>query len=517
MTQRLTFTDWEHYTDEDGTAHSLDWTDDAAMVGQFAYPYLEALRQALNARIELDFVWIGSVQTVLDTRLWAKLILWNALAYPHSGRLLYTHRVPSTPEAEADVWWIWLTKVASGEIPASGLYGEEREAAFQKYSPTPYPGGSSRWWVDREMVPTLHDTYDGSWWTSGALYSAWRSPAAVPPGEDEEAFLALLREQTRTKLLDDAGIGDVSFRSWFLSEQFTTDLLAVGAFSRWSPVLKASLLRHAKALISKLTCCVDFSTLYFYPRPSCENRLSCGYVSDMLEKHRWSHKAYPKEDMVAKYQEQQAFFDGLPWSDLPYGTTGLPLGCQAIMTNEYEGWDDHHYSQFSFFKRTAKTNFWMPGECYREAECVALVRSPWISRDYSKGDPCHWPPFLDFNGLPFEMSIPMSVEYPEARLPRTPIELYRGASGETRKVFCMLCQKDFAGFGETVTYEYDPSPINLVAERAVPPKLWDQNGEYPENYNPDIRTLQQFYYAGRLVDALGYLWDFDVEGGFVLK
>jgi len=58
MSMELTFTDWEHYTDSDGTARVLDWSSPVAMRGQPVYPFLEALRQAMAERVAaID--WMG--------------------------------------------------------------------------------------------------------------------------------------------------------------------------------------------------------------------------------------------------------------------------------------------------------------------------------------------------------------------------------------------------------------------------------------------------------------------------
>ena len=58
----LTFTDWDNYTDGQGTAFTLDWSSEAAMRGKPAYPYMEALRQALLQRQgALDLLTWGDV------------------------------------------------------------------------------------------------------------------------------------------------------------------------------------------------------------------------------------------------------------------------------------------------------------------------------------------------------------------------------------------------------------------------------------------------------------------------
>lgn len=45
----LTFSDWENYTDSEGHARTLDWSE-AGMRGAPAYPYCEAIRQAIAMR-----------------------------------------------------------------------------------------------------------------------------------------------------------------------------------------------------------------------------------------------------------------------------------------------------------------------------------------------------------------------------------------------------------------------------------------------------------------------------------
>jgi len=46
----LTFTDWNNYTDNAGTARTLDWTSTAAMKGQLPHAYLSAILFAMEER-----------------------------------------------------------------------------------------------------------------------------------------------------------------------------------------------------------------------------------------------------------------------------------------------------------------------------------------------------------------------------------------------------------------------------------------------------------------------------------
>jgi hypothetical protein len=49
----LTFSDWSHYTDDDGNARTLDWSSDAAVRGGPIRPYLAAVAAALDERLRV--------------------------------------------------------------------------------------------------------------------------------------------------------------------------------------------------------------------------------------------------------------------------------------------------------------------------------------------------------------------------------------------------------------------------------------------------------------------------------
>lgn len=104
MSMALTFTDWENYTDGDAAAHTLDWSTAAAIRGRPAYAYIEALRQAAEARY---YVMAGTSAPAIPSAL-------APVAHAPLGNLAYT------------VWWIdrlaWAFRVATGTPTGPGQF-----------------------------------------------------------------------------------------------------------------------------------------------------------------------------------------------------------------------------------------------------------------------------------------------------------------------------------------------------------------------------------------------------------
>ena len=50
----LTFTGWGNYTDGDGNAFTLDWSSSANMRGNRLFPYVDAIRQAVNEKVGIS-------------------------------------------------------------------------------------------------------------------------------------------------------------------------------------------------------------------------------------------------------------------------------------------------------------------------------------------------------------------------------------------------------------------------------------------------------------------------------
>ena len=188
MTNALTFTDWGHYTDDGANARTLDWTDYAAMQGQFAYPYLEALRQAVNERT-----------------------------------LLYLAPVPAL--AVGSPWtrkWAWTVLDAAISLAIG-------------------PNVLKAYWVKPALLPTLHNVQHytaGPTLGAAIVDAAYAGLDAYIPGMDETLWQAAL-----TRLLDDAGVTDAAFRAWAANRNHWTNEYLV-------PM--ASLLWNLKAMLSKL-------------------------------------------------------------------------------------------------------------------------------------------------------------------------------------------------------------------------------------------------------------------------
>jgi len=172
----LTFTDWENYTDGDGTAFTLDWTDVAAMTRQFPYPYIEAIRQAVLERTVVsqphrkisDSYWytILPLDTPVLGVMWADYVINCAIQFLWRGSLVF---------------------------PRS-RYGQE--------------GGYHAQWVAPSSISTMHNVeqyfYDA---VSTDMYmgtlASEMGPYDLPPAS------------IHNKMLADAGVTDIAVVAWW--------------------------------------------------------------------------------------------------------------------------------------------------------------------------------------------------------------------------------------------------------------------------------------------------------------
>jgi len=211
----LTFTDWDNYTDGDGNAFTLDWTDVAAMTRQFVYPYVEAIRQAVAERVEVSdtSATFATFPVALDSPVL-------------SGQ--------------------WMGAVIKGSIQYLRMSSRDDLSYYMR--------NTSFNWVPPADIGTMHDTeeyyhtaldgkrYSGSIWDSlfwgGAGIAQW-TPAV-------------------TKMLDDAGITDTTFRTWWLQIVGDNPVRIEGgsvAIALLFPF--AEVLRNIKLLVSLLVQSVE--------------------------------------------------------------------------------------------------------------------------------------------------------------------------------------------------------------------------------------------------------------------
>lgn len=160
MTSDLTFSDWDNYTDADSNARTLDWTSAAALQGQLAYPYLDALRQALNER-----------------------------------QALFASPIPALPAGSPFArHWAWHVVGSVAGLVVGSTYG-------------------SGLWVDPALLSTLHNVEHyasaGSYGDDIVAAAYTGLNAGYMPGGSETAWLASLN-----RLMDDAGVTDTVFRAW---------------------------------------------------------------------------------------------------------------------------------------------------------------------------------------------------------------------------------------------------------------------------------------------------------------
>ena len=185
----LTFTDWDNYTDGNGTARTLDWTA-PSMKGQFCYPFIDALRKALNERMVISHRGINRDPYVLpaltvrtNATAWIEYVLKSCIYY------LRTRLAPwNMSDSRA-----FLTWVAPGTLPT--------------------------------LVDQTYYTY----------------PTALRAGAYCGLYGNVLNwEEAQTRLLDAAGVLDPTFRAWWLKMSglygwpIETNLLYPNAYLVWA-------------------------------------------------------------------------------------------------------------------------------------------------------------------------------------------------------------------------------------------------------------------------------------------
>lgn len=164
----LTFSDWDNYVDGDANAFSLDWSSPAAMLGKPAYPYVDAIRQALNERITISQV--GATD--------------RTIAAATSSQL-------------SENWIEYVLKTAIEYLRATDFYGA---------NPTSYGAFD---WIVPGSLSTLHDVQGGA---RVAL-----SDSTLYPGYGLYWADSTLWTSRVTAMLDAAGIADSALRTWWLS------------------------------------------------------------------------------------------------------------------------------------------------------------------------------------------------------------------------------------------------------------------------------------------------------------
>jgi hypothetical protein len=124
----LTFSDWSHYTDDDGNARTLDWSSDAAVRGGPIRPYLAAVCGALleRVRVSLTSAEIASAEALfgpaaLASGLWSPLYSANQVAYSVDDYMcrLLRQRGFTASYARFASWWAG-PDFSGGVSPSTG-------------------------------------------------------------------------------------------------------------------------------------------------------------------------------------------------------------------------------------------------------------------------------------------------------------------------------------------------------------------------------------------------------------
>lgn len=237
---RVTFGDWDHYTDGYGTAFTLDWSAPAAMRGRFSYPYIEAIRQALNERM-LPFGHRLSAADGISAEPWMGRILWSAIGLLQTTGIWPSHATPLTAASDTAQQAAWAAAVAAGTA--------DPQSDYLTHS-TPYGGTRFQTalpcaWVDPALLPTLHNRVFP--WPDTVSATAYCGQWLVEyPGVPNTWDAGL------TRLLDAAGITTPATRAFFLTLQSPRY-----HFGGWPALLPASeLVWTLRQLLSRLTCCV---------------------------------------------------------------------------------------------------------------------------------------------------------------------------------------------------------------------------------------------------------------------
>jgi len=257
----LTFSDWDNYTDGDGTAFTLDWTDVAAMTRQFPYPYVEAIRQALVARFNVSrrnafvgvLVPISLNDPVLSTA-WVNEVLQKAIQYLRGWSSFFA--------ASSDTPFDWIRP---GKILTLDNVPEPYTDLLT--NDTIYIGSSNR--------ANYYAMSDG--WTHG-----------------------------QTNMLDDAGIVDTAFRTWWLTPNSWGGYMGIEN-NLLFPF--ATVLLNVKKMLSLLVNCID-ARIFFQSGVGGTTRLTIN-GSDIRE------YSTPIEGGEAGWYAAKDAFDLVPWSTTP--------------------------------------------------------------------------------------------------------------------------------------------------------------------------------------------------------
>lgn len=204
----LIFSDWDNYTDGAGNVFSLDWSSAAAILNKPVYPYVEAIRQALNER------------TVV------------------SNRHLSSSSVAVVPSPVfSDGWFAEIVKKAIQYIRTYGV--------------------NDYWGWNTE-------TYGGFYWVSASAPSSLHNVAGDIPWDDYVYASTYIYSDfasrwvpAMTRMLDDAGIVDTALRSWWL-QNTGTGIADIENDILWS---FADVIWSIKKILQLFTRCVEWRAM----------------------------------------------------------------------------------------------------------------------------------------------------------------------------------------------------------------------------------------------------------------
>jgi len=329
----LTFTDWEHYTDGDGNSHTLDWTI-ANMVGSPPYPYLEAIRQALNERFAVSRVELTTSPTYYDIPIdkvseprlgvfWMQKILREVMSYLWVDRYFLDY----------EQWYDYRF--------------------FQWISPsTP---------TMNNIQKTFYENMDGLCYC-GSVYTA------------ENTITYLTRAEVRTAMLDDAGISSTALRDWWLSFDTAADIYDIyGSIYNSPPFLMPSsdIIWSMKRMLNLLTESFEMRPCKRYPGQPFVSAVLGEYKSGSDRKDYLSEAEMTAAEIAASLARAAANLNSASWvTDSPAVAFPSHLGARDV---HVEDGREKYYISTSLSRERVQYDITMLGDVSRAVKLYDVV------------------------------------------------------------------------------------------------------------------------------------------------
>ena len=266
----LTFSDWDNYTDGDGNAFTLDWTDVAAMTRQFPYPYIEAIRQAVNERFAI------------------------------SDRGVSSSGISIAPIATAVLGNGWVNYVLKQAIQYVRGQGFDGDASAQYWRAYPFCFFD---WVKPSAISTTKNLTEGY---EEDLMPDLYTGTYMLDGTDDTTNPLPTWTTVQTTMLDDAGIVDATFRTWWLQTGATyISEIQDNMLFAWVDIVL-----NLKKILSLLTKCLDQR----YPGTLFPFRFTPGASDSRI---LFSSSGRTETD----FDDAKTVFDSVSWTRLTGWTT----------------------------------------------------------------------------------------------------------------------------------------------------------------------------------------------------